>query len=153
MELTTLSGDTLFVTVSEEDGGITFTPSDCGPTARVLVANFGSCASTLHIIDTVLVPGDGCPTKDEPSYTPEFEIKPAAAVIMDKEVEMPAGESSAYASAVATSSSGGNTYTYTSTSTDGGENLDKVVTAFQTQFGVLDDPMTDGPGANPSIIA
>jgi hypothetical protein len=37
---------------------------------------------------------------------PEFEIKPAAAVIMDKEVEMPV-ESSAYASAVATSSKAG----------------------------------------------
>lgn len=58
MELTTLAGITLTVGITAD--AVTFTPEDCGPSASVLVANFGSCASTLHVIDTVLTPGEGC---------------------------------------------------------------------------------------------
>lgn len=58
MEITTVAGITLTVAIDGEE--VTFTPEGCGAPATVIIPNFGSCESTLHLIDTVLLPGEGC---------------------------------------------------------------------------------------------
>lgn len=73
MEVATVGGVTLLVSIDAATGIVTFTPQDCGPTATVLIANFGSCKATMHLIDTVLTPGLGCDSSTFAApTTPEF---------------------------------------------------------------------------------
>lgn len=55
-ELETLGGGTLTVGVAD-DGTVTVTAPDDGATATVVVADVAACATVVHIIDAVLVPG------------------------------------------------------------------------------------------------
>lgn len=57
MIVPTLSG--LNLTVGVSNGTVTFTAPEMGNVATVITPDVRSCEGVVHIIDTVLIPGDG----------------------------------------------------------------------------------------------
>lgn len=75
LELTTSAGTTLTIGV-DDDGTVTVAAPDGGSVATVTIADIFICDTVIHVIDTVLVAGDGAAPEVPPVVDEEYEYEP-----------------------------------------------------------------------------
>jgi hypothetical protein len=65
------------VTIGISDGSVTVTASGCGTKAMVITPDVVACNSIIHVIDAVLVPGDGCDVSPPEAGTVSTQSSPS----------------------------------------------------------------------------